>query len=225
MSESTDFRQGEAPSGWKPGMNADSSHSTGRSLIGPTVVIRGQVSAEEDLMIMGRIEGFIDHSRTVTIHPDGTVAAEVKAQEVLIEGRVDGNVYGTRRVQIAESGSVNGNVYAPRVGVLEGASFKGAIDMESDVSVIERRFREATGTEAPANKQAGARKDASADKEASADKGASGRKEDRTGKPVEAELKADQVKGDSDAAQTDEKGLAHGATGAASGNAAGADAG
>jgi len=219
MSESTEFRQGEAPSGWKPGMNADNTKSTGRSLIGPTVVIRGQVSAEEDLMIMGRIEGFIDHSRTVTIHPDGTVAAEVKAQEVLVEGRVDGNVYGTRRVQIAESGSVNGNVYAPRVGVLEGASFKGAIDMESDVSVIERRFREATGTEAPASKEAPAAKETPAGKDAS------GRKEDKAGKPVEAELKADQVKGDSDAAQADEKGLAHGTTGAASGNAAGADAG
>lgn len=187
MSESTDFRQGESPSGWKPGMQTSDA---GRSLIGPTVVIKGQVTAEEDLMIMGRIEGFIDHSRTVTIHADGCVAAEVKAQEVLVEGQVDGNVYGTRRVQIAPTGRVNGNVYAPRVGVLEGASFKGAIDMEPDVSAIERRFREATGTED------------------------SVRRQDRTGKPVEAELKAEPAKGDSDAAQADEEGYAQGAAGA-----------
>ncbi|MGE0624027.1 MAG: polymer-forming cytoskeletal protein [Pseudomonadales bacterium] len=193
MSESTDFRQGEAP-GWKPGMTPDTSRGTGRSLIGPTVVIRGQVSAEEDLLIMGRVEGFIDHSRTVTIHADGTIAAEVKAQEVLVEGRVDGNVYGTRRVQIAESGSVNGNVYAPRVGVLEGANFKGAIDMEADVSVIERRFREATGSEAPVSREVGA------------------------GKPAKAELEADTAKGDSDAAQADEEGLTHGASDAAVGS-------
>jgi len=189
MSESTNLRQGETTTGWKPGMNADNTRGSGQSLIGPTVVIKGHVIAEEDLMVMGRVEGFIDHSRTVTIHADGTVAAEVKAQEVLVEGRVDGNVYGTHRVQIAESGSVNGNVYAPRVGVLEGASFKGAIDMEADVSVIERRFREATGTDAPV------------------------REKDKAGKPAEAELKAQTAKGDSDAAQADEKGNALDTTG------------
>ena len=108
-----------------------------------------------------KLEGFIDHSATVTVHAEGTVAAEVKAQEVLVEGTVDGNVYGTRRVQIAETGNVNGNVYAPRVGVLEGASFKGAIDMDSDVDAIERRFREQTGTEMKktASKQASKQKD------------------------------------------------------------------
>jgi cytoskeletal protein CcmA (bactofilin family) len=124
--------------------------SSDHSLIGPTVVIKGELRAEENLMVMGRIEGFIDHSKTVTIHAQGTVAAEVKAQEVLVEGTVDGNVYGTKRVQIAETGNVNGNVFAPRVGVLEGASFKGAIDMDSDAEAIERRFREKTGTESAA---------------------------------------------------------------------------
>jgi cytoskeletal protein CcmA (bactofilin family) len=128
-----------------PSTGSTSDHS----LIGPTVVIKGEVTAEENLMVMGRIEGFIDHSKTVTIHAKGTVAAEVKAEEVLVEGTVDGNVYGLRRVEIADTGKVNGNVYAPRVGVLEGASFKGAIDMEPDSSAIERRFREKTGTESP----------------------------------------------------------------------------
>lgn len=154
MSEQSDVRTGSSQSSWQPGLESKSnspssstSSSAGQSLIGPTVVIKGEVTAEEDLLVRGRVEGFIDHSATVTVHAEGTVAAEVKAQEVLVEGTVDGNVYGTRRVQIAETGNVNGNVYAPRVGVLEGASFKGAIDMDSDVDAIERRFREQTGTE------------------------------------------------------------------------------
>lgn len=147
MSESTDIRSGAGQPGWQPGRDSTPQSQSGQSLIGPTVVIKGEVTAEEDLLVKGRIEGFIDHSQTVTIHAEGTVAAEVKAREVLVEGTVDGNVYGTQRVQIAETGNVNGNVYAPRVGVLEGASFKGAIDMEADVEVIERRFREQTGTE------------------------------------------------------------------------------
>ncbi|MGD8830904.1 MAG: polymer-forming cytoskeletal protein [Pseudomonadales bacterium] len=127
-------------------------------MIGPTVVIKGEVTAEEDLLVMGRVEGFIDHSRIVTVHADGVVAAEVKAQEVLIEGTVDGNVYGTKRVEIAQTGRVNGNVFAPRVGVLEGASFKGAIDMDPDVSAIERRFREQTGTEGRAPEEPAGKK-------------------------------------------------------------------
>ncbi len=159
MSEQSDVQPGNSKSSWQPGFDSNSnassvstSTSAGQSLIGPTVVIKGEVTAEEDLLILGRVEGFIDHSSTVTVHAQGSVAAEVKAQEVLVEGTVDGNVYGTRRVQIAETGNVNGNVYAPRVGVLEGASFRGAIDMDPDVDAIERRFREQTGTVA-ASKQ------------------------------------------------------------------------
>ncbi|MEM8769008.1 MAG: polymer-forming cytoskeletal protein [Pseudomonadota bacterium] len=149
MSESTDHSTDSGRAAWNATMPGSTGQS-GASMIGPTVVIRGEVTAEEDLMVKGRVEGFIDHSQTVTIHAEGTVAAEVKAQEVLVEGTVDGNVYGTKRVQIAETGNVTGNVYAPRVGVLEGASFKGAIDMDSDVDAIERRFREQTGTESKA---------------------------------------------------------------------------
>jgi cytoskeletal protein CcmA (bactofilin family) len=145
----------DRPSGWSPAVAGATSTGTEQSLIGPTVVIRGEVSAEEDLMIMGRVEGHVDHSSTVTIHARGTVAAEIKAREVLVEGTVEGNVYGTDRVQIAETGHVKGNVYAPRVGVLEGASFKGAIDMDADAEAIERRFREKTGTTAPAKPATG----------------------------------------------------------------------
>lgn len=164
MSEQPDVQTGRSRSSWQPGFDAktklssSASSSGGQSLIGPTVVIRGEVTAEEDLLIRGRVEGFIDHSATVTVHAQGTVAAEVKAREVLVEGTVDGNVYGTARVQIAETGNVNGNVYAPRVGVLEGAAFKGAIDMDSDVAAIERRFREQTGTEMKAVEKPAANK-------------------------------------------------------------------
>jgi cytoskeletal protein CcmA (bactofilin family) len=183
MSESQDTHTSvSSRPGWTPGTDTPASVGSDHSLIGPTVVIKGEVTAEENLMVMGRVEGFIDHSKTVTIHAQGTVAAEVKAEEVLVEGTVDGNVYGTKRVQIAETGNVNGNVYAPRVGVLEGASFKGAIDMDADADAIERRFREKTGTES-VSKEA-------VEKEV-----------------VEKEAKSSKsAKGDNDAGQTEEKG-------------------
>ena len=189
MSEQSDLRSG-GKAGWQPGFDAKNNSSTnaaGQSLIGPTVVIRGEVTAEEDLLVRGRVEGFIDHSATVTVHTEGTVAAEVKAKEVLVEGTVDGNVYGTERVQIAETGHVNGNVYAPRVGVLEGASFKGAIDMDPDVQAIERRFREQTGTEMkaqPSASQADKQADNKAEKKAES-KDAAGKAKEQAAESAE----------------------------------------
>ena len=112
------------------------------SVIGPTLVIRGEVSAEEDLLIMGFVEGKIDHNQRLTIHAEGSVKATVKAKEIQIDGTVEGNIYGTERVKICETGQVVGNVYAPRVGLMEGAKFKGMIDMDSDAAAIESRFAE-----------------------------------------------------------------------------------
>lgn len=194
-SQSSDSKQ----SGWAPSAESRSEASSRHSLIGPTVVIKGEVTAEEDLMVMGRIEGFINHSKTVTIHAQGTAAAEVKAQEVLVEGTVDGNVYGTKRVQIAETGNVTGNVYAPRVGVLEGASFKGAIDMDSDVEAIERRFREKSGMESPVS-----------------DKAPKAGKKDRDDSQKADASSSKETEGVTDAAQVEEKGQSNTTTGSAS---------
>ena len=134
------------------------------SLIGSTVKIKGELTAEEDLVVRGRVEGVIEHDQTLTVDADGTLDAEVKAREVIVEGTVNGNLYGTSRVQIAETARVNGNVYAPRIGVVEGAAFKGCVDMEPDTSSIEKRFAEVTGRAAPvrAEKNAKAEKDTSA---------------------------------------------------------------
>ncbi len=200
MSESTDYGAERDRAAWKPTMPGSSGQS-GASMIGPTVVIRGEVTAEEDLMVKGRVEGFIDHSQTVTIHAEGTVAAEVKAQEVLVEGTVEGNVYGTQRVQIAETGNVTGNVYAPRVGVLEGASFKGAIDMDSDVDAIERRFREQTGTEAKASSAESASK-AKASSQAKSGSNATGDLKEETNAALSEEKGIDTA-ADADGADSD----------------------
>jgi cytoskeletal protein CcmA (bactofilin family) len=114
------------------------------SVIGPTLVIKGEVFAEEDLLIMGFVEGKIDHNQRLTIHAEGSVKATVKAKEIQIDGAMEGDIYGTERVRICETGHVVGNVYAPRVGLMEGAQFKGMVDMDSDAAAIESRFAEQT---------------------------------------------------------------------------------
>jgi cytoskeletal protein CcmA (bactofilin family) len=202
MKESPDTQSSSSnTSSWSPAMGT-APGSAQQSLIGPTVVIKGELSAEEDLLIMGRVEGFIDHSQTVTIHAKGTVAAEVKAREVLVEGSVKGNVYGTQRVEIAETGQVTGNVYAPKVGVLEGANFKGSIDMDPDAAAIERRFREKSGMQ----------------------DGADAGKSDKSSKTDSAASKvataaADKITGEDNAEQNSEKGNSSNSASAESGKA------
>lgn len=120
----------------------NSATSSTTSVIGPTLVVRGEVTAKEDLLIRGRVEGRIDHNQTLTVHAEGTVEAVVKAKEIHIEGTVKGDLFGTERVKVCETGKVIGNVCAPRVGVMEGAAFKGMVDMDSDAAAIERRYAE-----------------------------------------------------------------------------------
>jgi cytoskeletal protein CcmA (bactofilin family) len=116
------------------------------SLIGPSIVIRGELTAAEDLLIMGRVEGIVDHDQTLTVHADGVVCGEVKAKNILVEGSVEGNLYAMERVRIEATGRMTGDVYAPRVGVLEGATFKGAVDMDADTGAIARRFQKSAET-------------------------------------------------------------------------------
>ena len=119
------------------------------SVIGPSVVIKGEISAEEDLMVMGRVEGTIDHNQRLTIHADGVINASIKAQEITVEGTVHGNIYGTKRVKICATAQVEGNVFAPSVGLVEGSRFKGTVDMEFDSRTVEQRFYESVGRTPP----------------------------------------------------------------------------
>ena len=116
------------------------------SILGPTVVVRGELSADEDLVIKGTVEGYINHKKHLTISKQGNVHANTKASSVLVEGKLTGDICGTRGVLIRETSDVTGNIYAPCVSLLEGAKFKGSIDMDQDPAVvaksIEKNYRQ-----------------------------------------------------------------------------------
>jgi cytoskeletal protein CcmA (bactofilin family) len=99
------------------------------SVLGKTLVFRGELEADEDLILQGRVEGSIRHTRSITIGIDGVVVGDIHAASVTVEGRVEGNLYGTASVLIGASANVQGNVVAPRVGITEGAQFNGSVDM------------------------------------------------------------------------------------------------
>lgn len=99
-------------------------------MIGASIVIKGTVSGDEDLLIHGKVEGTIDLSaHEVTVGESGQVSADVTARIVKIDGEVSGDVTGKEKVIISSSGNVRGNITAPRVTLEDGGMFKGSIDM------------------------------------------------------------------------------------------------
>jgi cytoskeletal protein CcmA (bactofilin family) len=101
------------------------------SVIGPSLMFKGDLFAEEDLLIQGRVEGSINHSgMNLTIGAHGDVKADIVAQKVLIQGSLHGNVRASEAIIVEASARVRGNLCAPHVGLREGATFKGSIDMD-----------------------------------------------------------------------------------------------
>jgi cytoskeletal protein CcmA (bactofilin family) len=103
-----------------------------QATIGRTLVIKGELSAAESLYIDGRIEGKIslpDHR--VTVGRNGIVQANITAKEVVVMGKVTGNVECSDRVDIRSEGSVAGDVSTVRISIEDGAVVKGGIEVRS----------------------------------------------------------------------------------------------
>ena len=100
------------------------------SVLGPTLYFKGDLSAEEDLLIQGRVEGSITHTQRLTVGVQGTVKANIRAQLIVVEGTVEGDLQADKAIFVKETAKVVGNIYAPVVSILEGASFSGNIDMD-----------------------------------------------------------------------------------------------
>jgi cytoskeletal protein CcmA (bactofilin family) len=100
------------------------------SVIGPTLKFKGELSANEDLIIEGEIEGTIAHEgKNLTVGKEGRVTADIAAKTVEIYGRVRGNVHGEDVVKLAKTAEVIGNVTCARIVMEDGAHFNGSIDM------------------------------------------------------------------------------------------------
>lgn len=99
--------------------------------IGKSVVIKGELSGSEDLIIEGQVEGKIELRQNVlTIGPNGKIKAQIFAKAVVVQGEVTGNITATEKVDIRDNGSVDGDITSPRVAIAEGAHFRGSIDMQ-----------------------------------------------------------------------------------------------
>ena len=104
--------------------------------IGQSVVIKGELSAKEDLTIQGHVDGKIELEQNIlTIGPAGRITAQVRAKTVIVMGKVEGNITATESISINEQGAVEGDLTAPRIGIADGAHFQGSIDMQQAKAV------------------------------------------------------------------------------------------
>ena len=100
------------------------------SVIGPTLVFKGELSADEDLVIEGNIEGTIaHHKKHLTVGKQGRVRANIHASSVIVEGHLIGDIHSEGVVSLANGADVKGDIYCSRIIMEDGARFKGKIDM------------------------------------------------------------------------------------------------
>jgi len=101
-----------------------------QATIGKSLVVKGELSGSESLYIDGKVEGAINlPGNRVTVGRNGQVAANISAREVVVLGKVRGNIQASDRVDIRSEGSLTGDVVAARISIEDGAFFKGGIDI------------------------------------------------------------------------------------------------
>ena len=100
--------------------------------IGPGVKIKGEVSADVEMVVDGEVQGRMELEQSLTVGSNGVVNGDIVAKTVKVGGSVVGNVRGTERFELLPSGRIEGDVVSPRVVIAEGAFFKGKVEMESE---------------------------------------------------------------------------------------------
>src|SRR5512133_3741523 len=116
----------EAPAAPRPVTASTADQAT----IGKSLVIKGEVTGSESLYIDGRVEGSINlPGNRVTVGRNGVVNANITAREIVVTGKVRGNLSASDRVDSRNEGSLTGDVVAQRISIEDGAFFKGGIDI------------------------------------------------------------------------------------------------
>lgn len=108
------------------------THRTGASeravtRLGKTLVLKGDLWVGDEVLLLGSVEGTFECGDSLTVGIGGTVVGDVRGRIVTVKGTVNGNIRGAESVVVAVGATVNGDIAAPRVTIVEGAQFNGAV--------------------------------------------------------------------------------------------------
>jgi cytoskeletal protein CcmA (bactofilin family) len=133
----TDAKPGEvaprppAPAPHPPAPVPARPAGTAPCVIGAKTQFKGEITGTEPVLVEGLVEGTIRITGPLRVGPGGTVRATVSAQTVVIAGEVVGDCHATERIEIEAAGKLTGDIRAPRVVIVEGATFRGNSDMSA----------------------------------------------------------------------------------------------
>lgn len=99
------------------------------SVIGTSIIIDGEITGDEALVVLGTVKGKISVRDTLLVENGGVVQADVEAGSITVSGEVTGDIQARERIELCSDSKMIGDVKAPRVLIADGASFKGSVDM------------------------------------------------------------------------------------------------
>ncbi len=105
------------------------SEQVNNTVVGQSILISGKLTGDEDLIVRGRVEGELTLTKTLIIEQTGVVKANVAVKNAIVSGVVVGNINATESVELTREGRMVGDIRAPRVIIVDGASFRGRVDM------------------------------------------------------------------------------------------------
>lgn len=110
--------------------SASAAAAAAPAVIGKSLVIKGEIGGSESIYVDGRVEGMINlPGHSVIVGANGEVNAAISALEVVVQGKLIGDVQASDRLEVRKEGSLTGDVIAERVSLADGAFFKGKIDI------------------------------------------------------------------------------------------------
>ncbi len=118
------------------------------TVVGESILIAGKLEGDEDLTVRGRVHGSITLTRTLIVEQSGVLKADATVRNAIISGVVVGNITASESVELTREGRMVGDIRAPRVIIVDGAAFRGRVDMGN--AGTERAERPARPQAAPA---------------------------------------------------------------------------
>jgi cytoskeletal protein CcmA (bactofilin family) len=100
------------------------------TVIGSSIVIDGEISGDEDLVIQGTVKGKIALKESLFVEGSGVIEADIETANVEVAGQVTGNIVASDRVELKADCKVLGDIRSPRILIADGAVFKGSVDMD-----------------------------------------------------------------------------------------------